>query len=175
MKATKCLLVGVGIFAGLFSIVFAAGMMLPAEHTITRTVRLRQSPDAVFSALADATEMPKWSHNLASVEALPAVEGREATRQTFKSGLEMTVLTTESVRPTRLTRSTSEVNRRFSASWSYDITPAKGGCQVVLTEKGQISCPGTRLFTYLFGLPKYADEHLQDLAMKFGGTMVATR
>lgn len=45
---------------------------------------LKQTPDAVFALLTDLPNMPKWNRNLEKVETLPPIDGKEATRQTFK-------------------------------------------------------------------------------------------
>jgi len=104
------------------------------------------------------------------VELLPPIDGKEATRQTFKGNLQMTILTAESRPPHHLVRSMGDVDGPFVGSWTYAITPAGKGCEVALTEQSQVKNPVTRLMMKLFGATKYMDEHLQDLAKHFGET-----
>ena len=157
-----CVLVGLVIF------VFIVGALLPARHTFTRSMRLRQPPAAVFSVLADVGGLTNWSRNVQRVELLPAVDGHEATRQTFKGGLVMTIVTSESESPSRLVRTMVDGEGPFSGSWTYELKPADGGCRVVLTEQGEFRIPPFRVLARILGLTKYADEHLEDLAKKFG-------
>ena len=104
------------------------------------------------------------------VEVLTPVEGRKVTRQTFKGGMVMAVITAESLRPSKLVRTMTDDKGPFAGTWSYEFVPVKGGCRVALTEQGEFRNPAFRALARVFGLTKYADEHLQDLAAKFRET-----
>lgn len=166
----KWILIAAAVPVVLVLLLFLVGALMPKRHTYTRAVQLRQPPDAVFSLLADVENMPKWSRNVVAVEKLPPVDGHEATRQTIKgSSQPMTIITTESMRPSRLVRTIGgDKHTFFSGSWIYDITPTPEGCQVRLTEDAEITMPPFRVMAKLFGATKYLDEHLLDLAAKFG-------
>jgi hypothetical protein len=168
------ILIAAGVLVVFVLLLFLIGMLLPRKHVYARSVRLRQTPDAVFSLLADVENLPKWSRNIVAVEKLPPVAGQEATRQTLKgSSRPMTIVTTESTRPSRLVRTIGgDAHAFFSGSWRYDITATADGCQVQLTEDAEISMPPFRLMAKLFGATKYLDEHLLDLGAKFGETPV---
>lgn len=58
----------------------------------------------------------------------------------------------------------------FADSWTYDISPNDGGSRVVLTEVASFKNPLFRVMARVFGQTKYLDEHLEDLARKFGET-----
>lgn len=168
----KWILIAAGVLVVFVVLLFLVGALIPKQHSYTRGVRLRQTPDAVFSLLADVENMPKWSRNVLAVEKLPPVDGHEATRQTMRgSSMPMTIVTTESTRPSRLVRTIGgDKHVFFSGSWTYDITTTPEGCQVRLTEDAEISMPVFRLLAKLFGPTKYLDEHLLDLGTKFGET-----
>lgn len=151
---------------------FAIGYMLPAQHTLTRTIVLKQAPDGVFAALADLPNMPSWNRGVKKVEMLPPLDGKEASRQTMDGNMVMTVITTESSPPNRLVRTIGDRNGPFSGSWSYEITPTADGAQVVLTEEATVPNPIFRLLVKIAGPTKYLDEHLVDLAQHFGETAV---
>jgi len=170
----KWILIAAGVLVVLVVLLFLIGALIPKKHTYKRSVRLRQTPDALFSLLADVENMPKWSRNVLAVEKLPPVDGHEATRQTIRgSSVPMTIVTTESVRPSRLVRTMGgDKHAFFSGSWTYDFTPTPEGCQVQLTEDAEISMPPFRVMAKLFGATKYLDEHLLDLGAKFGETPV---
>jgi uncharacterized protein YndB with AHSA1/START domain len=154
----------------LIGAVYLIGFALPAQSTISRSITLKQSPDAVFAVLADVAGMAAWNRNTAKVEMPPPVAGKEATRQTFKSGMVMTIITAESAPPHHLVRKLGDENAPFVGSWTYDLTPQDGGTRVVLTEVAQFKNPLFRFMTRVFGQTKYSDDHLEDLAKKFGET-----
>ena len=159
----------VGILALLIVLAVAVSFALPAKTKHTRLIALKQTPGAVFAVLSDVEKFPTWNRNLEKVERLPPIDGKEATKQTFKGGMTMTVVTTENLAPTHLVRAVREVSGNdFSGSWNYEITPTNEGCEVALTEKSYIKNPMFRLMVWLFGSTKYIDHHLVDLAKHFG-------
>jgi len=143
-------------------------LSIPASQTNTRTITLKQTPEAIFALLSDFQSMPKWNRNMEKIEILPPIDGKEATRQTFKGNMQMTIVTSTSNPPTQLVRSMGDIGGPFVGSWTYDITPAAGGSEVALTEKSEMKNPFFRLMVKLFGPTKYMDEHLEDLAKHFG-------
>jgi hypothetical protein len=147
---------------------FATSFALPAQTRHTRAIALKQAPEAVFTVLSDVEKFPEWNRNLEKVEILPAIDGKEATRQIFKGGRTMTVVTSESLAPTHLVRSVREISGNITGSWTYEITPTNDGCEVALTEKSHIPNPLLRLTVWLSGSTHYIDQHLVDLGKHFG-------
>jgi hypothetical protein len=60
----------------------------------------------------------------------------------------------------------------FQGSWTYDISPAGSGSEIVLTERSEMKNPFFRLMVKIFGPTKYMDEHLEGMAKHFGETAV---
>src|SRR4051794_14589039 len=85
-------------------LLLVAGMALPRHTTQTRTIVLKQSPEKIYAVLADIPNIPKWNRNMAKTEILSPIDGKEVSRQTFKDGTVMTVVTTESSPPAHLVR-----------------------------------------------------------------------
>ena len=94
-------------------------LSIPAEQTYTRTMTLKQTREEVFALLADVDNMPKWNRNLQSVEHLPPIDGKPATRQTFNGKMQMTIVTSESAPPHRLVRSMGDVGG--TVCWLVDV------------------------------------------------------
>lgn len=141
----------------------------PAVTEHNRTITLKETPEAIFAVLADVQKMPDWNRDLAKIDILPPAEGKETTRQTFKNGMAMTVVTTESLSPTHLVRAMQTSDKMpFVGTWTYEITPVENGTKVTLTEVSEIKKPLFRLMVRLFGATKYMDAHLVDLARHFG-------
>ena len=147
-------------------------LSIPAHQTHTRTMILKQTPDAVFALLTDLPNFPKWNRNMVKIEILPPVNGKEATRETFKGNMQMTIITSESIPPKRLVRSIGDTDGPFEGSWTYEITPTADGSQVVLTEQMTMNNACFRLMAKLFSPTKYMDEHLEGMAKHFGETAV---
>src|ERR1700704_2736543 len=74
-------------------------LSIPAHQTHTRTTTLKQTPEAVFALLTDLPNFPKWNRDMVKIEMLPPIDGKEATRQTFKGNMAMTIVTSESTPP----------------------------------------------------------------------------
>ena len=166
----KWILYLIVLLAVLLGAAFLAGYALPAKTTVSRSITLQQPPEAVFAVLADLPRLAEWNRNTEKVEMLPPVNGKEASKQTFKAGMTMTIVTVESVPPHHLVRAMGDDGGPFVGSWSYEISPVDGGSKVVLTEVAELKNPLFRVMTRIFGQTKYMDEHLEDLAKKFGGT-----
>jgi hypothetical protein len=147
-------------------------LSIPAHQTHTRTTTLKQAPDAIFGLLTDLPNFPKWSRNMVKIEMLPLIDGKEATRQTFKGNMQMTIITSESTPPKHLVRSMGDIGGPFEGSWTYEISPTADGSQIVLTEQMTMESAFFRLMAKLFGPTKYMDEHLEDMAKHFGETAV---
>ena len=145
---------------------------IPAHQTHTRTIRLKQTPEAIFALVADLPNFPKWNSNMTKVEMIPPIDGKEASRQTFKGNMTMTIITSESTPPKHLVRSMGDIGGPFEGSWTYEITPTADGSQIVLTEQSTMNNAFFRLMAKLFSPTKYMDEHLADMAKHFGETAV---
>jgi uncharacterized protein YndB with AHSA1/START domain len=151
---------------------YVYGRSIPKHQTHTRTINLKQTPEAIFALLTDLPNFPKWNRNMVKIEMLPPVDGKEATRQTFKGNMTMTIITSESTPPKHLVRSMGDSGGPFEGSWIYDITPTAEGAQVVLTEQSTMNSVLFRLMSKFFDPTKYMDEHLEGMARHFGETAV---
>lgn len=150
----KWLLYLISALALLLGIVSLAGYALPAQTTVSRSITLHQSPEAVFAVLADVGDFPHWNHNTEKVEVLPPENGKQVSRQTFRGGMTMKIVTTQSVPPRRLVRRLDDPDGPFTGSWTYDLTPVQGGCRIVLTEVAEFKNPLYRVLTRIFGSSK---------------------
>ena len=65
-----------GAVVAIFVAMLAGGLMVPARTANTRTIRLRATPDAVWSLIADPAGYPAWQDAVSSVD----IEGRAPLR-----------------------------------------------------------------------------------------------
>ena len=147
-------------------------LSIPAHQTHTRATTLKQTPEAVFALLTDLPNFPQWNQDMVKIEMLPPVDGKEATRQTFKGNMQMTIITSESAPPKHLVRSMGDNSGPFEGSWTYDISPTADGSEIVLTEQMTMNSAFFRLMAKLFGPTKYMDKHLEAMAKHFSETAV---
>ena len=101
MKIVVWIVAALILVAGL---AYGIALSIPWHQVHTRSIALKQTPEAIFALLSDVPNMPKWSRNLEKVEVLPPIDGKETTHQTFKGNMAMTVITHESVPPRRVVR-----------------------------------------------------------------------
>lgn len=148
------------------------GLLQPVKHSVTRSITLRQKPEAVFAALDKADDLPSWSSMVAKVEHVPDRNGRPAVRQTMKFGMTLIVTTLERQPPARLVESVEKEGGPVWGTWTYDLTPDGGGCRVAITEDGEMKNPFFRAFARLRGLDTSIRLQLTDIARKFGETAV---
>jgi uncharacterized protein YndB with AHSA1/START domain len=167
-----CLMVA-GLLAGLVSVATIVGCFLPRGHMATRTLALKQPPEAVWTVLRTGEDYPKWWSIVKTVERQPGADGRELWRLDYMDGNRFVLEVAEAASPSRLVMRIDDVNKLFSGQWDYALEPADGGSRVTLTERGEVANPLIRLMARLMMDPHmYIDVHLKALAAKFGETPV---
>src|ERR1022692_1511920 len=93
----------VGGLVGLVVVVAGVGMMLPQNHSVSRTLRRKQPPEAVWKTITDYAAMPQWRSELKKIERMPDANGHEVWKE-YNSAGEMPLETIEAVAPRRLVR-----------------------------------------------------------------------
>ena len=162
----QSLVAGTFVFLLLALLIF--GLLQPVAHSVTRSLTLKQKPEAVFAAIDNADALPSWSSMLTKVEHIPDRDGRPATRQTMKSGMSLIATTIERKPPFRLVGSVEKEGGPVWGTWTYELTPDGDGCRVAITEDGEMKNPFFRAIARLRGLDTTIKVQLTDLAHKFG-------
>jgi uncharacterized protein YndB with AHSA1/START domain len=145
-----------------------AGAMLPREHTVTRSMFLKQTPETVWAVITDHANEPKWRADVVSVTRLADRNGHELIEEKDKHGNSMKLETVESQPPTRLVRDVVD-NPIFSGRWTYELRAQNGGTMVSITEHGSVPNPVFRLISrFVIGHTTSLDKFLTALAGKFG-------
>ncbi len=154
---------------GLVALSAAIGLFLPRDHTASRSLRTRQTPEAVWQTITDFQNEPRWLSEVVSVERLSASDGREVWRETYRSGDSLTMETVETVPPRRLVRRITDEGGPFSGRWEFEITPLPDGSRLNITEHGTIPNPLFRFVArFIIGHTAAMERYLTDLAAKFG-------
>jgi hypothetical protein len=149
--------------------VLVIGLLQPAKHSITRSIHLKQTPEAVFAVLDDRTELPSWSSGIAKVEVLPDRDGKPAARYTLKwGGMQMIATELERTPPRRLVTALGKDGGPSFGTWTYEIRAETDGCRVSITEDAELKNPLFRAMARIRGLDATIKQTLHDLAGKFG-------
>ncbi|MCA1557705.1 MAG: SRPBCC family protein, partial [Acidobacteria bacterium] len=114
------ILTPMAVLTSLLLIVFAIGLSIPRQHVASRTLRTRQSPEAIWRLITDYEGQPVWRKDLERVERLPEREGREVWREIYKDGSPITLETMEMIAPRRLVRTIADEGGPFSGRWEYE-------------------------------------------------------
>jgi carbon monoxide dehydrogenase subunit G len=145
------------------------GTRLPAGHVIGRSLRVDQTPEAVWQVIRDFAAVPTWHPHVKKAERLPDENGLEVWQEHHKgSGAPMRLETRESTPPTRLVRAIDDGQQFFRGRWEFDLVPDGAGSRLTITEHGEILKPIARSMARLFFNPAtYIDLYLKALARKF--------
>jgi hypothetical protein len=164
----KALLVVAGILVALILVVLVVGLLTPEEHHASRTLRTKQSPQAIWDAINDHANEPSWRDDVASVISVGERNGKPVWQENYKDGNTLQLMTTDSNPPNRMVREIAEAGP-FSGRWEIDIQPIAGGSTVKITEIGKVSNPFFRFVSkYVIGDTYQMEKYLSNLAKKFG-------
>lgn len=163
----KWILIVLAVLAGLVILMVLLGAMIPKGHTVSRTIRLKQTPEAVWRVVTDYAASTSWRADLKAVEHLPDRGGHEVWRE--KNGMLLTLETVESVPPGRLVRRIADPKLPFGGSWTYEIAGSEGGSTLTITENGEVYNPIFRFLSrFVIGQHGTIEAYLKALGKKFG-------
>lgn len=165
----KWLLLIAGILALMALAVIILGLLQPVKHSVTRSIHLKQKPDAVFAVLDNIADQPNWSSTVMKVEPLPYRDGKPVARCTLRwGGRQMIMTQLEHTPPTRLVRTMAKEGGTILGTWTYQVAAEPDGCRVAVTEDGELRNPLFRGMARMRGLDANITQTLRDLAKKFG-------
>lgn len=145
-----------------------AGAMLPEQHSVTRTITLKQQPEALWQAITDHAKEPEWRHDVVRVTKLADRNGHELVEEKYKNGDSMKIATVESQSPTRLVRDVVD-NSVFTGRWTCTLSPAPEGTSITINETGSVPNPVFRFVSkFVIGHTTTIDRYLTNLSGKFG-------
>ena len=136
----RWLLIIVGAIVLLIAIVAAIGSALPRNHTASRTLRVKRSPDEVWPAITQAMSASSVPTDI--VESDP---------------------------PRKLVTRVKDTEKMFGGTWTVVISPANGGSTLTITEDGWVGNPIFRFVSrYIMGHHATMDGMLTSVAKSFG-------
>ncbi len=164
----KWILIGLGLIVGLILLVVVVGMLIPKSHVVSRKARFNQTPEIVFDTITDFQGQASWRSGLSKVERLPDRDGNAVWRETNRRTGPLTMMIMTSDPPHRMVSQIVD-NKSFGGTWTYEITSTAGGCELTITENGEIYNPIFRVFArFVFGYTATMENYLKQLGTKFG-------
>ena len=155
-----------GAIALLVISVVAIGSLLPKQHVMSRSAAYRVPPERLFSLIAGPQD---WRPDVLRCEALPAVDGREWSRETTRNGETITYELLDRVPPRSVKRRIATGNLPYSGTWTYSLEANDGITIVRITEDGQVYNPVFRLVSrFILGHTRTMDAYLRALGKATG-------
>lgn len=160
-----------GLLIVLGLVITLAGWRHNKHHQVSRTIKLKQSQEAIWAVVNDHANEPTWQTQLEYSKPLPDEQGLPVweIRHRGLGNPPMKLTTIESNQPTKLVRRIDDAKQVFNGRWVYELTPVSGATMLTITEHSEIKHPFFRGMFHLFGGPAlFVNHYLKDLAMKFG-------
>lgn len=163
----KWVWIALAVVAGLGVLLALVGAMLPVAHAAASRIRLSAPASAVYAAITDIAALPQW-RGLKAVELLPPRGGKRCFREVSKSG-PMDLLLEEELPDRRVVMRIVTEGSPFGGTWTYRLEPQGGGCELVITEHGEVYHVVFRALAKLvFGHHATLEAYERALAAKFG-------
>ncbi|MGH7178751.1 MAG: SRPBCC family protein [Tepidisphaeraceae bacterium] len=166
----KITLIILGVVVVIVAVVFLIGMMLPQKHSASRTARYRQKPQAIFDAIMDWRNYPGWRSDLKSVRERAGAAGHVSWVEVDSMG-ERPIEIVESDPPRRIVGLIADPDHKlfYGGTWTYDIKPTSDGCDLTITEDGEVYPALFRFMArFIFGYTGTMEAYHKALSKKFG-------
>ncbi|KAI7881139.1 hypothetical protein K492DRAFT_177333 [Lichtheimia hyalospora FSU 10163] len=166
--------------------IYVVGLLLPEEHTVSRSATLHTTVDKLWSLLTHVQDYPSWQPSLDRIECIReenvaeqqvvfveyTQRNKRITTVVDAAGYRVLSRMTEEDSTTTNTNTASNTLKHkptFIGTWTFDITENKQDDNVIITitEKGVITRPMVRLLHLtLLGFHRRIDRFLKDLENK---------
>jgi hypothetical protein len=156
------------VLVGIVALTVVIGFLLPERHVAARALALHRKPEDVFRLISDVKSAPSWRSDVQEVELLAPDDGHVRYREKSANGT-ITMEVVESNSPRRMATKIADKSLPFGGTWIFDIAPAADGCQLTITERGEIYNPVFRFVSrFILGYDRTIDTYLRDVGRKFG-------
>lgn len=168
----KLLLIVLTPIALIITFVFlllVVGLLSSKQHTVTRTLKTKQTQETIWRTIADFQSQPVWRKRLQKVERGPDRNGKEIWIEFYVDGDVIPLETTEAKSPHRIVRTIADPNLPFGGVWEMEVKPETNGSSLTITERGEVPNALLRGFVKVFiGYTWSIDHYHSELAAKFG-------
>ena len=152
----------------LIAFVLVVGYALPKDHFASRSVRIRQRPEDVWSTIHDVDRFATWRAGLKKVERLPDADGHARWKEESTNGV-ITYEMMEASPPSKLVTRIADPTLPFGGSWTFLVEPIPEGSTITISERGEVRNPIFRFVSrFVLGYTGGIDQYLRSLGKKFG-------
>jgi hypothetical protein len=156
-----------GFLVFFLAVLIAVGLLLPRDLSFTRSVVIRESPEAIWNAIADCPGQPAWRAEIKSCERLPDNSGHAVFRLTDRDGHSQEIGIAAAAPPANIEAHFIGLPGGARLAWIFNLSPVDGGTEVSLTQNESVSNPLARIYLRTIFRPNLSDDFLRDLAHKF--------
>ncbi|HXN63715.1 MAG TPA: SRPBCC family protein [Candidatus Acidoferrales bacterium] len=165
-----------GSLAAIIAIVALIGALLPRDHVATRSAQFSEPPAAVWQAITNYDDFPKWRCGVLHVERLPDRDGHPVWLERGKHDAipyeALEAVAPDGEAPGRLVVKIADPKLPFGGSWTYEVAANGGGTRLRITERGEVYNPIFRFVSrFVIGETKTMDDYLTALGRKYGETI----
>jgi len=162
----KWVLIVVAALILFVAVIALTGMALPKAHVASRSSRFKQAPQAIWEAI---TGPPDWRSDVRAFENLPPRNGHKWRSETDRHGQTIAYENVEEIPHERLVTRIATEKLAFGGTWTHEIKPLPDGCELTITEAGEIYNPIFRFMArFVFGYSGSIETYLKELHKKFG-------
>jgi Polyketide cyclase / dehydrase and lipid transport len=141
---------------------------LPAQHTASKSIRLKKKPADVYALVFDFASASSWRPDVKNVEMLDNIDGRIRYRENSSHGA-VTYEVAENVSGEKIVTRIVDLDLGYSGSWTYQFEAIPEGTRMRITEDGTVSNLLFRFMArYVFGYTSTMESYLKAVAKRFG-------
>ena len=165
----KIIAYGAGGVVAAILVMWAVGLAIPAEHSVSGGASLTVPPDSVWAVLTDYQGYPTWRKELLRVEMLPPREGHPVWREYAAHDQNVAFEAVDAAVNSRLVIVIADRNLPYEGSWTITLASENGGTRVSIDEEGRVNSPILRFIARVFFNPTSSIEnYLKALGERFG-------
>ena len=143
------------------------GLATPRAHTVTQSIVVPATPDAVWAVIRDFARYKEWRHELEYADLVTDSAEQPQWRETTTRG-SITFGVTLADPPHRMVARMLDDDAPVSGEWRWQLDAHPAGTMVSLTEHGEVGNPISRFVgTHFIGHTKSIDNYLRHLSRVF--------
>ncbi|MBI3831274.1 MAG: SRPBCC family protein [Planctomycetes bacterium] len=156
-----------GAIVLLVTVMYLTGALLPKNHVASVRGHIDGSLEDVFATLREPARFSEWRLDVKSVEVLPDESGRKRWIEKSSDG-DLALEEAESCAPGHLVTRIADPDLPFGGTWTFELSPEKGGTALTITERGEVRPPLFRFMSkFIFGHESTMKKYIAALTRKF--------
>ena len=160
----KIALIVVAAVVVLIVAVVAIGAALPKQHSASRSMIVKSSPDVVYGMVRDFASHARWRPDVQKIDILSASQFREHASHGV-----VTYSIDDDQPGRRLVTRIVDKDLGYSGSWTYLFEGVPEGTRVTITENGEVSNVVFRFMSrFVFGHATTMEKYLAALQRASG-------